>query len=344
MSRPIFQSHHFWVQLLSIFLPWLLSAEVHFAFPTANETLLTKGGEARFFVGTTGKPWTSGSFGCVRSSGFQFHEGADIRSVQRDNRNEPIDPVLCTADGWIVYTSHKAGLSNYGKYAVVGHKIEGLEVYSLYAHLSTILPKWQPGKWIEKGEQIGVMGRTSNTRQRISKDRAHLHFELALIANHEYPAYFRERYPKGTNDHGIWNGQNLAGMNPAEIFYEQETKPDFSLRNYLRERTPLFTAIIHQIEFPWTKRYLPLILKTAQHDTSEINAYEVSFDFTGLPFQLKPIVAESPKKGGTWELSHVDENMYQFHPCRKLVTKTGQKWRLTAKGNQWMELLLFSKP
>ena len=238
--------------------------------------------------------------------------------------------------------SHKAGLSNYGKYAVVGHKIEGLEVYSLYAHLSTILPKWEAGKWIEAGEQIGIMGRTSNTRQRISKDRAHLHFELALVVNHEYPAYFKKKYPKGTNDHGIWNGQNLAGMNPAEIFHEQETKEDFSLRNYLRERTPLFQALIHQTEFAWTKRYLPLILKAPQLDASKINAYEVSFDFSGLPFQFKPIVAEEPREKGSWELIHVDENMFKSHPCRKLVTKTGQRWRFTARGNQWLELLLFS--
>ena len=32
-----------------------------------------------FTVGTIGRPWTSGQFGCVRSEGFKFHEGLDIR-------------------------------------------------------------------------------------------------------------------------------------------------------------------------------------------------------------------------------------------------------------------------
>src|SRR5687767_2101457 len=48
-----------------------------FRFPTANESLLESNGEERFFVGTVGKSWTSGSFGCVRSEGRQLHEGLD---------------------------------------------------------------------------------------------------------------------------------------------------------------------------------------------------------------------------------------------------------------------------
>src|SRR5688500_6581207 len=44
-----------------------------FHLPTANRALFEKDGEERFFVGTTGKPWPSGTFGCVRSEGWQFH-------------------------------------------------------------------------------------------------------------------------------------------------------------------------------------------------------------------------------------------------------------------------------
>ena len=70
-----------------------------FQFPTANHALFEKGAEDRFFVGTVGKPWTTGTFGCVRTGGWQMHEGLDIRCLQRDQHGEPIDPVLATADG-----------------------------------------------------------------------------------------------------------------------------------------------------------------------------------------------------------------------------------------------------
>ena len=61
-----------------------------------------------------------------------------IRSVQRDRRGEPVDPVNATADGVVAYVNSRSGLSNYGNYVVLRHSIEGLEVYSLYAHLSVV--------------------------------------------------------------------------------------------------------------------------------------------------------------------------------------------------------------
>ena len=73
-----------------------------FRLPTANGAFFEPDGEERFFVGMIGKPWLTGTFGCVRSDGWKFHEGIDIRSLQRDSRGEPTDPVTATADGWLV--------------------------------------------------------------------------------------------------------------------------------------------------------------------------------------------------------------------------------------------------
>src|SRR5260221_2794610 len=93
-----------------------------FQLPTANHALFEPGKEESFFVGTVGKPWTSGSFGCVRSGGWQMHEGLDIRSLQRDKRGEPIDPVMATADGAVAYFNKRPSLSNYGNYVVLWHQ------------------------------------------------------------------------------------------------------------------------------------------------------------------------------------------------------------------------------
>ena len=71
--------------------------------------------------------------------------------------------MLATADGAVMYVSTKPALSNYGKYIVIRHIIEGLEIYSLYAHLSEIQPGIVAGKPVKAGEVIATMGRTSNT-------------------------------------------------------------------------------------------------------------------------------------------------------------------------------------
>ena len=68
--------------------------------------LRVPGAELKFFAPTEpDKPWTSGSFGCVRDYGHRMHEGLDIRHLQTDRRGEPTDPVMATADGTVVYIS-----------------------------------------------------------------------------------------------------------------------------------------------------------------------------------------------------------------------------------------------
>src|ERR1044071_6041268 len=82
-----------------------------FVLPTPNDAIL-KGDFTNYFVGTVGRDWTSGTFGCVRSDGFQMHEGLDIKCVQRDKKGEPLDPVYAAAAGKVAYLNPKAGLSN----------------------------------------------------------------------------------------------------------------------------------------------------------------------------------------------------------------------------------------
>ena len=92
-----------------------LFAQSPFQFPPANHALYKIGDELKFFAPTApDKPWTTGSFGCVRSDGRQMHEGLDIRCLQRDRHGEPTDPVMATANGMVVYFSTKPALSNYG--------------------------------------------------------------------------------------------------------------------------------------------------------------------------------------------------------------------------------------
>jgi murein DD-endopeptidase MepM/ murein hydrolase activator NlpD len=101
-----------------------LFAQSPFQFPTANHALFEPGNELKFFAPTApDKPWTSGSFGCVRSDGRQMHEGLDIRHLQTDRRGEPTDPIMATADGTVVYFSTRPQLSNYGNYIVIRHVV-----------------------------------------------------------------------------------------------------------------------------------------------------------------------------------------------------------------------------
>jgi len=316
-----------------------LAAQSPFQFPTANHALYEPGQELQFLAPTSSdRPWTTGSFGCVRTDGWQMHEGLDIRSLQHDRRGEPTDPVMATADGTVMYFSTKAGLSNYGKYIVIRHVVEGEEIYSLYAHLSEMAPGLAIGKTVRAGEVIATMGRTG---QHIEKDRAHCHFELNVLVNDNFSAWFKRNRPGERNDHGVWNGQNLNGLDPLAILLaEKPGAKKFSVLEFLRGQTELCRVLVRATNFSYLKRYPALVLKNPKADQEGIAGYEIALNYNGVAFALLPRAASEIKGAAKIQLLSVNEAEYHAHPCRKLVVQHG-RWSLTDKGLREVGLLIY---
>lgn len=313
-----------------------------FQLPTANDALFQPGAEEKYFVGTTGKPWESGTFGCVRTDGWQLHEGLDVRWVTRDRQGEPKDPILATADGAVAYLNKKSSLSNYGNYLVLRHRIDGLEIYSLYAHLSEIRADLKIGSTVKSGEAIGVMGRTSNTRERISKERAHVHFELNFFVNDRFSAWHKKAYPGQRNDHGDWNGQNLIGIDPrAALLADRKFGAQFNLLGWIQRQPELCRVVVRDTSFPWLKRYAPLIRLNSRAQNEGIAGYELVLNFNGLPCQIIPRAASELKGSGKYRLLSVNEAEYKKNPCRKLVTNRNGRWELASNGIRLLDLLTF---
>jgi murein DD-endopeptidase MepM/ murein hydrolase activator NlpD len=335
--RPI-SVHKFFLPALLLSIPLTALAQP-FHLPTANQALFEKGGEAKFFVPTPGRDWTSGCFGCVRSGGAKMHEGLDIKCLQRDKHGEPIDPVMATADGTVVYMSDRPSLSNYGRYIVVRHNIGGLEVYSLYAHLSAFAAGLKVGQSVRTGEKIAVMGHTGTG---ISRERAHVHFELNLFYNDHFSAWFKKHYPTIHDDHGIWNGQNLVGMDPRLILLSEHAEgPRFNLLQWLQSRPELCRVLVRKTDFSWPKHYPMLVKNDTALPPDRIAGYEIALDFNGLPFELIPRAAAQMKGSAKYQLLSVNEAEYAKNPCRRLVKRQGKTWQLGNNGIELLDLLTY---
>jgi murein DD-endopeptidase MepM/ murein hydrolase activator NlpD len=318
-----------------------LFAQTPFQFPTANHALYQPGDELKFFAPTApDKPWTSGSFGCVRDNGGRMHEGLDIRHLQTDRHGEPTDPVMATADGTVMYCNRKPGLSNYGNYVVIRHVVDGLEIYSLYAHLSEVRPGLVAGQPVKPGEVVGTMGRTS-TAETIAKDRAHVHFELNVLINDNFAAWFKKNSTPGErNDHGEWNGQNLDGLDVREILLA-EHGGKFNLTDFIRGQTELCRVLVRATNFPYLKRYATLVLKNPVAEKEGVAGYEIALNYNGVAFALLPRSASEIKSGAKFQLLSVNEAVQKANPCRRLVVKHGGQWQLTDKGVRELELLTY---
>ena len=283
------------IALISSALATLLcaqTAKIEIRLPTDNDALLRGGGAAfyqyieRDFQGEKSRPWEGGRYGFVRNpvptvQGLiytRFHEGIDIRCLQRDARGEPLDDVRAIADGKVVHSNQVAGYSNYGRYVVIEHDWEGSPYYSLYGHLSEIAVTL--GQRVNRGERIARMGYTG---EGLNQARAHVHLELNLMFNRNFESW-HDRTFHDPNHNGIYNGLNLVGLDIARFFLEHEKRADISVPQFLAEEETFYKVIVPDSPHFDLRKLYPWMMKNV---SANAKAWEVSFARSGVPLRIE---------------------------------------------------------
>ena len=104
-------------------------------------------------------PWNTG----IKSN----HTGIDLSGIHRDN-------VLAVEKGEVVFAGIQKG---YGNCVELKHNIDGVEIYTFYAHLSSI--GVEDGQLVEQGYIIGKEGGDPYTDLNAGNSTGHhLHFEV----------------------------------------------------------------------------------------------------------------------------------------------------------------------
>jgi murein DD-endopeptidase MepM/ murein hydrolase activator NlpD len=318
---------------------------VNLVLPTANTALLRGDGAAFYQVvqrninGVVSYPWEGGKYGFVRDPRelagqivfTRFHEGMDIRPLQRDARGEPLDDVRSIAEGRVVYTSERAGASNYGRYVVVEHRWDGCPYYSLYAHLNTIAV--HAGQSIKQGDKLGVMGYTGAG---IDRARAHVHVELNLLLSSHFEAWHETFFANEVNHHGIYNGINLTGLDLPRLFLALQSDPALTIPLFLSRETPFYKVLIpNSTNFELPHRYPWMITGLPNEKPS---SWEISFAASGLPLRIAP----SSRVVSAPELSWIKPSPIDArYLTRENVTGRGATAHLTDSGKALMRLLNF---
>jgi hypothetical protein len=238
----------------------------------------------------------------------------------------------------VAFLNRSSGDSNYGRYIILRHEWDGVEVFTLYAHLRDVasgLAKDQP---VTKGQVIATLGRSANTREGISRERAHLHFEINFMVSY----YFRNWYPKKdpkAPDFGNFNGQNFIGIDPAAFFRALRANPSLHFAEYLRNQPEAFRVLVPAKPFPWLKAHAECV----QPGKGTPAAYEVAMSYVGLPLQIIPREAGelSNEERRLPVLRSVNEAELARNNCRYLVKRVRGKWTLSDQGREWIELLTY---
>jgi murein DD-endopeptidase MepM/ murein hydrolase activator NlpD len=305
-------------------------------FPTERQDWDT--GEA-FQPTASGRP-ESALYGSVRSEqsgqGLRpsFHEGLDIAPARR-NGGGALDSIFAAADGRVAYVNRIAGNSNYGKYIVLVHAGTVGEIYTLYAHLSDIGAEIQAGRPVKAGAVLGVMGHSSSSP--IPAERAHLHFELGLIANAHYDRWYRAQKLKP--DHGIYNGGNLLGIDPQAVFQAQAEDPDFSFLAHLETIPPAFELLLAAPRLPDFFQRYPRLWNGPPFNG---RALALAVSENGLPLRGANASDSDLAALGAkpWLVRKVAPAVLGRNGCRLVVCREGT-WTLGASGERWLEILVY---
>lgn len=232
----------------------------------------------------------SGGFGGVRSGGAQFHEGIDIKPVARDRRGEPLDSVFAAMSGVVRHVSSAAGNSGYGRYVVLEHPDATPAVYTLYAHLARIAPDVRVGAAVSAGHVLGTMGHSSGGYM-IPKERSHLHFEIGLMVSRDFQSWYNARKFGSRNEHGVWNGMNLLGLDPLAFYNDWRARRINTVQDFFARMETVVRLRIATFRTPdFVSRYPSLVTKPLA-PPALMAGWEIQFNWTGVPFAWTPLTA-----------------------------------------------------
>jgi hypothetical protein len=295
------------------------AARVEFSWPTPNQAWEQRRPIEDYVQPTVSGDPESGLFGCVRSGGTQFHEGVDLKPVKRDRRGEPADPVTAAMRGVVRHVSSSPGGSNYGRYIIIEHPDLVPAVYTLYAHLARIEPGVRPGVTVDRGQVIGLMGRSSSG-QAIPKERAHLHFEIGLRATDNFQPWYTWRKFGSPNEHGAYNGMNLMGIDPLDFLRNwRANKVDDFQQYFDRMRAVVRVRVITTRVPDFITRYPALLRKPMP--AGLIGGWEVECNSTGLPFGWTPLTTNevAGEHAGSVTILSVDAAAVRAYRCKSIV-------------------------
>ncbi|MBE2214149.1 MAG: M23 family metallopeptidase [Opitutaceae bacterium] len=291
-------------------------------WPTPRPALHEGRPHADYIQPTESGTVESGMFGCTRTSGRQFHEGLDLKALNRDRRGEATDPVVAVAPGVVRHVNSVSGRSNYGRYVVVEHTGFSPAVITLYAHLGSIAPDIQPGAQVQAGTQLGIMGRSASTG--IPRERAHLHIEIGFWLGRGFQAWYeRQKYPS-KNEHGTFNGMNVVSMDFLDFMEQRRRGVVQDLRDYIQTLPTAATVVVKTRAVPdFVQRYPDLV--QAAPPATGIAGWRIEFTWFGLPKAWWPLDAsEAAAVQGTGNIVVFhDRAILERYPCQSIIRTRG---------------------
>lgn len=310
------------------------------SFPTRQTGLAGTNLAAVFQPTASGNP-ESGTYGSVRLGNYgksilpRFHEGLDIAALERDRHGRPLDDVHAAMRGRVAMVNRTAGNSDYGIYVVLLHEDPVGTFYTLYAHLAEADARLREGNPIEAGARIGRMG--NSALEPIPMSRAHLHFEVGLLANDRFLSW--PGLPKKHTPGGKYNGQNLWGLNPILLYRDFDANGgQLSLLDHIHRVPVAFEILVISPRVPdYFVRYPSLWQGGSQFSGVMVLAVSEG----GVVLSGRPASPEEASTMGRARAAVLRVDEFELgRNARRIVVKRNGRWEMGIASENWLGLFL----
>jgi hypothetical protein len=218
-------------------------------------------------------------------------------------------------------------------------------VCTLYAHLRDIAAGLVVGQPVRKGQVIATLGHSANTREGISRERAHLHFEVDLLLSPHFHIWYPKHDPQAP-PFGNFNGRNLVGLDPAAFLRAYAANRELNFAEYIAKQPLAFTVLVGARPFPWLKLHPEQI----QPATGAPVAYEIGMTGSGMPVAVWPRtsggIGEPQQRllqRGLPVVGRVNDPELGRWTCNELMEhgRHNGGWMLSERGREWFEMLTY---
>ncbi|MEZ5274753.1 MAG: M23 family metallopeptidase [Opitutaceae bacterium] len=297
---------------------------LEFTWPTPNDAYAMGKGPQGYILAREAGNADSGQFGCTLNQGMLFHDGLDLKPLQRDWMDEPTDPVRAILPGIVRYINRDRYKSEWGLYVVVEHNTLEPKLLSVYSHLRNIPYELAEDQMVEEGQVIGTLGRSTPDGS-LSKSEAHLHFEVALRLADTFPGWHSRHQEAGPNRNGVWNPRNLLAIDFLDLVGKLKMGDQDNIRDYLLMQPIAVSIKVQSLKTPdFIRRYPELIGE--ELNQGESHGWQINFNGYGVPIAWRTLTREEVVVMGpnVTEVVYHDPSELMDYPCYELVEANWQ--------------------
>ena len=154
------------------------------------------------------------------------------------------------------------------------------------------------------------------------------------MLSRNFEGWHDANFPKDPNRHGIYNGLNLTGADPAALLLAVDKNPGFKISDYFAGAAPAFKITVKNSPNFYLIRTYPWLVPKGE--IASPPAWTITFSSHGVPIKAEAAKASVNEPVVAW-VKETDQPYSRI--TKNLVGGTRGAPRLTASGLRFAKLL-----